>query len=116
VRGAALDLAANEDGLYLTFVLPERSMSASERLTTRVSTKGQVILPKTVRRRCGWEAGTRLVVEETADGVVLRRAARFAPTTVEQVGGLLAYRGKPKTLQEMDAGVLAEARGRHARD
>jgi hypothetical protein len=32
------------------------------------------------------------------------------------VFGVLAYKGTPKTLEEMDAGVLAEARRRHARD
>ena len=38
-------------------------MAVSQRITTTVSTKGQVILPKAVRQSLGWEAGTRLVVE-----------------------------------------------------
>lgn len=41
-------------------------MSAKERLTAVVSTMGEVILPKVVRQRRDWPAGTRLMVEEFA--------------------------------------------------
>ena len=89
-------------------------MSTAEKLTTVVSTKGQVILPKAIRQRRDWPAGTRLVVEETADGVLLKREPAFAPTRPEDVRGMLAYQGKPKTLEEMDAAIEAEVRRRHA--
>ena len=91
-------------------------MAGAEKLTTTVSTKGQVILPKTIRQRREWEAGTRLVVEETPEGVLLKPAPSFAETRPEDVFGVLPYKGKPKSLEEMEAGVLAEARRRHARD
>jgi AbrB family looped-hinge helix DNA binding protein len=91
-------------------------MASPEKLTTTVSTKGQVILPSAIRRRREWTAGTRLVVEETADGVLLKPAPVFAHTRPEDVFAVLPHRGKPKTLEEMDAGVLAEAKRRHARD
>jgi AbrB family looped-hinge helix DNA binding protein len=90
-------------------------MAAVEPLTTTVSTKGQVILPKAIRRRRHWEAGTRLVVEETPDGVLLKAAPVFAPTRPEDVAGMLAYRGRPKTLAEMDAAITTEVKRRHAR-
>jgi AbrB family looped-hinge helix DNA binding protein len=91
-------------------------MAAPEKLTTTVSTKGQVILPKAVRERLRWDAGTRLVVEETDESVTLKAAAIFPPTLSENVFGSLGYTGKPKTLREMDAGIAAEAKRRHARD
>lgn len=91
-------------------------MAASEKLITTVSTKGQVILPSAIRKRREWVAGTRLVVEETAEGVLLKRTPVFTETRTEDVFASLPYSGKPKTLEEMDAGVLAEARRRHARD
>jgi len=78
-------------------------------LTTRISTKGQLILPKAVRARRGWDAGTKLVVEETPEGVVLRTAPRFPQTTMEQIFGVLRASGPAKTIEEMDAAVLAEA-------
>lgn len=91
-------------------------MASAEKLTTTVSTKGQVILPSAIRQRREWRAGTRLTVEETADGVLLKPAPAFPETRPQAVFGMLPHRGKPKTLEEMDAGVLAEARRRHARD
>ncbi|MDQ1901201.1 hypothetical protein RAH32_12190 [Paracoccus sp. WLY502] len=46
----------------------------------------------------------------------MRPAPAFAPTRSETVFGMLAHAGAPKTLEEMEAGVLAEARRRHGRD
>jgi AbrB family looped-hinge helix DNA binding protein len=84
-------------------------------LTTRISTKGQVILPKAVRTRRKWGAGTELLVEETATGILLKEAPVFAPTKPEDVAGMLKYKGKPRTIAEMDAAIAAEMRRRHAR-
>jgi AbrB family looped-hinge helix DNA binding protein len=90
-------------------------MPGSDKATTTVSTKGQVILPKAIRERRKWMAGTRLVVEDTSDGVLLKTAPVFAATRPEDVGGMLAYRGRPKTLEEMDAAISAEVKRRRAR-
>lgn len=101
--------------LYLTAVLhPVRTMKDPAKLTTIISTKGQVILPKAVRQQRHWEAGTRLVVEDTADGVLLKSAPTFAVTNPANVFRSLAYTGKTKSLHEMNAGIVAEARRRHA--
>jgi AbrB family looped-hinge helix DNA binding protein len=88
-------------------------MPSAPKLTVRLSTKGQVILPKSIRKRRHW-AGTRLVVE--AEGVLLKAAPSFELTKSDEVFGSLKVAGPPKTLDEMDAGVLAEAKRRHARD
>ena len=90
-------------------------MAVAERATTTVSTKGQVILPKAIRQRRKWGPGTRLIVEETPDGVLLKPAPFFPPTRPEDVAGMLAYDGRPKTIEEMDAAITAEIRRRHAR-
>jgi AbrB family looped-hinge helix DNA binding protein len=91
-------------------------MGAAEKLTTTVSTKGQVILPKEIRRNRQWNAGTRLIVEDTPEGVLLKAAALFAPTKPQDVFGMLPYKGRAKTIEDMDAAVLAEAKRRNARD
>jgi AbrB family looped-hinge helix DNA binding protein len=90
-------------------------VAAIETSTTTVSTKGQVILPKAIRERRNWPAGTRLVVEDTPNGVLLKSAAVFAPTRPEDVAGMLAYCGPPKTMEEMDAAITAEVKRRRAR-
>lgn len=76
---------------------------------TRLSSKGQVIIPKEVRERHGWRAGLELEVEDHGDAVVLREVNRFPPTTVEEVYGCLKYDGPPATVEEMDEAVMREA-------
>lgn len=90
-------------------------MATAGKPTTTLSTKGQVILPAEIRRRRRWGAGTKLVVEDTPDGVVLKQAPHFAPTKIEDVFGCLPYKGPPRTIEEMDASIEAEVRRRHAR-
>jgi hypothetical protein len=53
--------------------------------------------------------------EDTPDGVLLKAVPVFAPTQPEDVAGMLAYRGPPKTLEEMDAATTAEVKRRRAR-
>jgi AbrB family looped-hinge helix DNA binding protein len=90
-------------------------MAAKLRLTTTVSTKGQVILPKAIREQRRWPAGTELVVEDTPDGVLLKVKPAFAPTRPEDVFGSLPYEGPAKSIAEIEAGIAAEAKRRHAR-
>lgn len=91
-------------------------MPTPEPPTTTVSTKGQVILPKAIRTVLRWGAGTRLVVESTPEGVLLKPEPTFAETRPEDVFGCLTYDGPPKSPHEMRAGVLAEAKRRHEGD
>ncbi|WP_201838558.1 AbrB/MazE/SpoVT family DNA-binding domain-containing protein [Microvirga zambiensis] len=90
-------------------------MTKAERLMTVVSTKGQMVLPKSIRQHRHWAAGTRLVVEETPEGVLLKAAPVFAATRPEDVYGSLPSQA-PKTLEGMDASIVAEAKRRHAGD
>jgi len=91
-------------------------MTANRKLTTIVSTKGQVILPKAIREQRHWPAGTELVVEDTPEGVLLTAAPFFVPTRPKDVFGSLPYSGRSKTIEEMEAGIAAETRRRHARN
>jgi AbrB family looped-hinge helix DNA binding protein len=79
---------------------------------TRLSSKGQVIIPKQVRERHGWGVGVELEVEDQGDGVMLRAVQPFARTTIDEVRGCLKYTGPRVTLEQMDKAVLAEARKR----
>ncbi|MEI8299733.1 MAG: AbrB/MazE/SpoVT family DNA-binding domain-containing protein [Pseudomonadota bacterium] len=83
--------------------------------TTKLSSKGQVVLPKSVRDARGWREGTEFVIEAVADGVVLRTKKLFPPTSIDQVAGSLAYKGPPKTLEDFDRGIRAEVARRHRR-
>jgi AbrB family looped-hinge helix DNA binding protein len=89
--------------------------AAQERLTTTISTKGQVILPKAVRDLRHWSAGTRLVVESTAEGVLLKLAPVFPPSSIDEVFGSLKHKGAALSIEDMEMAVTAEAK-RRARD
>ncbi len=80
--------------------------------TTRLSSKGQVVLPSGTRASRTWKAGTEFQVVETSDGILLRPLPPFVPTRVDEVFGMAHYKGRRKTLAEMDAAVRAEARRR----
>jgi AbrB family looped-hinge helix DNA binding protein len=77
---------------------------------TRLSSKGQVIIPKAVRERQGWQPGTELEVEDQGDVVVLRRAPLFPRTTIDEAYGCLKYDGPPRTVEEMDEGIAEHIR------
>jgi len=79
---------------------------------TRLSSKGQVIIPKEVRERHGWRPGAELEVEDRGDAVVLRAARAFPRTSVAKVFGCLKYEGPPLTVEQMNAAVAREARKR----
>ena len=73
--------------------------------TTRMSSKGQVIIPKDLRDELGWREGDELVVERQAGGVVLKRKSPFKRTTIEEVVGISGYKGPVVTVEEMDAAI-----------
>jgi AbrB family looped-hinge helix DNA binding protein len=87
--------------------------------TTRLSTKGQIVLPLGIRTSRAWKPGTRFTVEETREGILLRPASDFPATTLDEVAGCLsrirkAGKRKAVTLTEMDAGIAEEVARRHA--
>ena len=90
-------------------------MASTSKITTTVSTKGQVILPKAIRDQRKWDVGTRLTVENTKEGVLLKKAPQFSRTRAEDVFGMLGYRGRPKTIEQMSAAIATRVKQRHAR-
>ena len=83
--------------------------------TTRLSSKGQVVLPLKIRDARGWKPGTKFTVEETGDGILLRPARSFPPSTLDEIVGFLKYKGKPKTLAQMDDAITQMVKERHDR-
>lgn len=90
-------------------------MTALRKLTTILSTKGQVILPKAIRERLRWSTGTELIVEETTEGVLLKSKPAFVVSRPEDVFGSLHYKGRTKSIAEMKAAIAGEVKRRHAR-
>ena len=83
--------------------------------TTRLSTKGQIILPKNIRTSRAWAPGTEFVVEETGDGILLRPADRFPQADLDEVAGCLRTKRKSKTPAQMQSAIRREVLRRHDR-
>lgn len=79
-------------------------------LTTKLSSKGQVIIPKEIRSRHHWEPGQELQAIDTDDGLLLRLASPFPETTLKEVASCLPFSGKAKTLAEMEEAIKKGAR------
>ena len=83
--------------------------------TTRLSTKGQIILHKSIRDSRAWLPGTEFVVEENADGILLRPKLNLPRTSIDEVAGCLRFKGRAKTDRQMRAAIEREVERRHAR-
>ena len=79
-------------------------------MTTTVSSKGQAVIPKNVRKALGIVPGVRIdfIVEgDTARIVPIRNGA---PARVEDGFGMLKYKGASVSVEDMDVcRVLAKA-------
>lgn len=91
--------------IWLTYVLP--TVTAME--TTRLSSKGQIVLPRSTRDAHGWKVGTEFLVVDTPEGVLLKPVKPFPETRIEDVFGMADYKGPRRSLEEMDEAVLSEA-------
>ena len=83
--------------------------------TTRLSSKGQIILPKAVRESHHWGPGTDFSVEDTGDGVLLRPLKTARLTRLDDVVGCLRVNGPARKVKEMDAAIGDELRARRDR-
>ena len=85
--------------------------------TTRLSSKGQVIIPKPIRVAHHWEPGLELIVIDTEDGVLLKQKTPFTKTRLKDVAACLHYTGEPKSIEEMEKaikqGVKEQTNGRN---
>ena len=88
--------------------------------TTLLSSKGQVIIPKTLRDAHRWHTGTRLQVVETAEGILLKpleATSKVAlPAGLAAIRQRIGYKGHAVSLDDMNAAVLDEAARRNKPD
>ena len=86
---------------------------------TKVSEKGQVVVPKALRDLKGWPAGTDLEALDVDDGVLLRpRRAAKSLTVAEAVvrlRELYVHNGPPVSLEQMRDDAADEAAERYSR-
>jgi len=79
---------------------------------TRLSAKGQVVIPKQMRVARGWHPGLELIVEATDEGVLLRPRDAVRTHAAAALLGCARYNGLRRSLAEMGAAVAQGARSR----
>jgi AbrB family looped-hinge helix DNA binding protein len=77
--------------------------------TTKLSSKGQVVIPKSLLEAHRWKPGAEFIVEDRGDGVLLRPKRKRARLRFEDLIGCVNYKGPRRTIREMDEAVAAEA-------
>jgi AbrB family looped-hinge helix DNA binding protein len=79
---------------------------------TKLSAKGQVVIPKDVRDRLGWPQGSELEVIETAGGVLLRKPQSRKALTFEEatarIRKVVNYQGPPLTIEQLSWSAEAD--------
>ena len=70
-------------------------------MTSKITSKGQVTLPKSVRERLGIEAGDRLEFIESEQGFLVVAATR----DIRTLKGIVGRPKKPVTIQDMNTAI-----------
>lgn len=78
--------------------------------TTRLSSKGQIIIPQNIREAHKWRPGLEFDVIDTDQGVLLRPRMPFKPTSIKEVIGCVNYKGAKKSLKDMEQGIKTGAK------
>ena len=86
----------------------------------RISSKGQLVLPKSVRDAFDLGPGSEVEIESAGDSIVLRPLAKKSGSrrvyTLDEVAGMLKYDGPPVSIRDMDRAIKEEVRRRwHAK-
>jgi AbrB family looped-hinge helix DNA binding protein len=78
----------------------------------KISSKGQLVLPKAVRDAYGLTAGSEIEIETSGDTIVLRPKRKRARRhyTFDEVAGFLKYDGAPVSVGDMNRAIDAEAK------
>lgn len=83
-------------------------------LTTRLSTKGQVVLPKSLLTAYHWHPGLEFLLEGQNEAVILRPIQKNKTYTLKDLMGCANYKGPKKSLKNMEEGVRKGAKESHA--
>jgi AbrB family looped-hinge helix DNA binding protein len=77
--------------------------------TVKLSSKGQFIIPKSIRDRQHWGNGTEFVIIDRGSELIIKPATIFPPTELEPPDGPSVYQGKPLPLEATERAAMAEA-------
>jgi AbrB family looped-hinge helix DNA binding protein len=79
---------------------------------SRLTAKGQISVPREVRRKLGIGPGAVLEWDEEGERIVVRRAGRYTSEDVHRA--LFEKAPEPRTLEELKEGISRYVKSRHA--
>ena len=85
-----------------------------ERIESKISAQGQVSVPARIRRRLGLTPGSRIEWCEVGDEVIVRRASKFSSRDIHDA--VFDTPPERRSVSDMDEGIRARIRRKHARD
>ena len=80
-------------------------MSTVKRETIRMSSKGQLVIPRRIRDSLHWDSGTELTVIVSGKGVAIQPVKQGTGKRLEQFRGCLDYSGPWVSDEELQAPV-----------
>jgi AbrB family looped-hinge helix DNA binding protein len=95
-------------------ILPVRKEVPMENLaTTRMSSRGQVVIPEEIRNRLGLKAGTQFVVVGNRDAVILKAISAPSVREFNDLMGRARRQARRSGLRKSDVeAAVAKVRGR----
>ena len=83
-----------------------------ERIESKITAQGQVSVPARIRRRLGLTSGSKIEWCESGGEVIVRRASKHSSQDIHDA----VFDRPPETrsVADMDEGIRARARRRHA--
>ena len=70
-------------------------MQPAKTETIKLSSKGQIVIPKAIREQLHWDAGMELIAVPTGDSIMLQPKPKKGKHRLEDLRGMLKHEGPP---------------------
>ena len=80
-------------------------MAAIAPETVRLSSKGQLVIPRAIREALHWGPGTELVILPSGNGVMIQLKRSKHRKRIEDLRGCIKYQGPPIADEDLQAPV-----------
>lgn len=83
------------------------------RIESKITSQGQISIPVRIRHKLGLAPGSKVEWCEHGDGVIVRRASKYTSRDIH--AALFVTPPRRRSVADMDKGIRAYVRAKHAR-
>lgn len=69
--------------------------------TVKLSSKGQLVIPKEIRQQLHWQTGIELILIANESGITLKAQPQKTGRTLADLIGMLKYDGEPVSIEQL---------------